>query len=300
MVAENGSEYLSSDFPPFPLAGEGAEEGGDHFPLLPNPLPQGREGTFGKEKLMQIESIAVSEVGHVRDHNEDAVFADDDLRLWLVADGMGGHAAGEVASRLAVDTVAADTAAGDGLRQAVQRAHLAIRAAAKKNPDQAGMGTTMVAARWVKRCFRLVWSGDSRIYAWGAGGQSRLLTRDHSFIEDLLERGVLSEEEAQDHPQKNLIRQALGMTGITHLEPGESNYRPQSAGGLMLCSDGVSDMLGFEQLNELLVRDQSLSDKAAALTRAVENTEARDNFSFVLLEHPAPGFSGLLKRWRRE
>ncbi|WP_226661449.1 PP2C family protein-serine/threonine phosphatase [Microbulbifer aggregans] len=248
---------------------------------------------------MQVKSVAISEVGHVRDHNEDTVFADDELGLWLVADGMGGHAAGEVASQLAVDSVAADVAAGDGLQQAVQRAHLAIKAAAKANPEQAGMGTTLVAVQKEKRGFRLVWSGDSRVYAWSAKGQLQQLTRDHSFVEELVMRGVLSAEEAQEHPKKNLISQALGLKEITHLRPGETHYKPSGAGGLMLCSDGVSDMLTFDELSAILLARDNLDDTARSLTRAIQKTSAKDNFSFVLLEHSAQGLKGLLRRWRR-
>ncbi|WP_406827845.1 PP2C family protein-serine/threonine phosphatase [Microbulbifer sp. ARAS458-1] len=245
----------------------------------------------------RIESIAVSRVGHVREHNEDAVFNDDERGLWLVADGMGGHAAGEVASQLAVDTVVQDMIAGDDLRQAVQRAHVAIKAAARDNPDQSGMGTTLVAVQRCRRGFRLIWSGDSRVYAWDEKGRLRQLTRDHSFVEDLIERGVLSEEEAQNHPKKNLINQALGLVELPHLNPGESYYRPGSRGGLMLCSDGVSDMLSPGELSDILTSGGDLQETAAALTRAIEGTSATDNFSFVLLAHPAPGLKGLFQQW---
>jgi len=247
---------------------------------------------------MQVKSIAISEIGHVRTHNEDAVFADDELGLWLVADGMGGHAAGEVASQLAVDSIVGDIEADELLASAVQRAHLAIKAAAKENPQQAGMGTTVVAVQKRRNAFNLVWSGDSRIYAVDGNGELRQLTVDHSFVGDMVARGVLTEEEAHTHPKKNLINQALGMSNITHLRPGEATFRPKGTGLLLLCSDGVSDMLDVASMAGLFRGDTSLASRADVLKSAVRNTAASDNFSFVLVEYSPRGLVSLLRKLR--
>ncbi|GAA5525415.1 protein phosphatase PrpC [Microbulbifer aestuariivivens] len=248
---------------------------------------------------MRVTSIAVSEVGKVRAHNEDAVFADDELGLWLVADGMGGHAAGEVASRLAVATVVEEVKAGSELKDAVKRAHSVIKVAARENREQAGMGTTIVALRRCQNRFTLVWSGDSRAYGWSCSEAFSQLTTDHSFVGDMVARGILTVQEAEDHPDRHLISQALGISSIPHLRPEEMEFRPRRHGGVLLCSDGVSDMLGAARLAEICGGGGDLQETSARLTRAIENTPASDNYSFVLLDYQLAGVAQRFCRWWR-
>jgi serine/threonine protein phosphatase PrpC len=239
-------------------------------------------------------SVALSEVGHVREHNEDAVFADDELGLWLVADGMGGHASGEVASRMAVEGISRRVAEGLSLPDAIQQAHQEIICAGEADTEHHGMGTTIVALQRQRLGFQLAWAGDSRAYGIEPGGELTQLSYDHSFVQDMVFRGVLSEQEAETHEKKNLINQALGMSNLERLRIGELQLRPQQEGMYLLCSDGVSDMLSREQLSTIISTEKiAIETIANDLTEAVRATEASDNFSFILL-HYQPG---CLQRW---
>ena len=231
----------------------------------------------------------MSETGHVRLNNEDAILADDTRGLWLVADGVGGHAAGEVASQLAIDTVAAEIDKGSALIPAIEQAQQTILTDVKQHPERKGMGTTLVAVKQRRRGFELAWVGDSRVYQWQEGGQWHgseftPLSVDHSYVQDMVLRGVLTEEEAQLHPQRNLVRQALGME-LARVKVDSRCLYPSRAGGLLLCSDGVSDMLSRSQLADILTQDISLQDKVEALRQAVLSTDASDNFSAIVISY---------------
>lgn len=243
--------------------------------------------------LLRTESVAVSEVGHVREHNEDAHFADDAMGLWLVADGMGGHASGEVASRMAIEGITAALRNANSLESAIQQAHRDIIAAGEANQEQYGMGTTIVALQRRVSGFQIAWVGDSRIYGVEADGELQQLNYDHSFVQDMVFRGVLSEEEAASHEKKNLINQALGMPNLDTLRVGELSLRPEAAGLLLLCSDGVSDMLDKQKLQSILTANSNtLAQLASELREAVLATEASDNFTFLLLKYQPAGLLG--------
>jgi serine/threonine protein phosphatase PrpC len=246
---------------------------------------------------MRVRSVSVSEVGHVRDHNEDTLHADDTQGLWLVADGMGGQAAGEVASRIAIDTVVSRAGQGESLDPAIKAAHQAIHASTVDNPDRNGMGTTMVAARRTGLAFELAWVGDSRIYNYDAQDGLVQLSLDHSFVQDMICRGVLTEEEALAHPQKNLIHQSLGMRGEVRVDV--LDWRPVKPGTLLLCSDGVSDMLTLQQLQDVLSEAGELPDIADRLRAAVLATTAEDNASFVMISYAPSPLGAVANRLRR-
>jgi len=238
---------------------------------------------------MNIRSLGVSEAGHVRLNNEDAILADDTRGLWLVADGMGGHAAGEIASQLAIDTVLAEIDKGVALIPAIEQAQQTILADVEQHPERKGMGSTLVAVRLRRSRLELAWVGDSRVYQWQEGGQRQdsdftPLSVDHSYVQDMVLRGVLTEDEAQHHPQRNLVRQALGMK-LACIKIDSRRVYPSRAGGLLLCSDGVSDMLSRSQLANILTQDISLQDKLESLRQAVLNTEAADNFSAIVISY---------------
>ncbi|MAZ89297.1 MAG: hypothetical protein CL693_16830 [Cellvibrionaceae bacterium] len=255
---------------------------------------------------LRCSSASVSHVGHAREVNEDTHLADDAQGLWIVADGVGGHVGGDVASRLAVDTVSQQVAEGADLTDAFLQAHERILERAQ-TLDLAGMGTTLAAVRQTGRLFELAWVGDSRIYCFeeprrgdeqGRGlnqsnrhaAQIKLqqLSRDHSFVEDMVERGVLSRDEAATHPQRNLIRQALGMPKSIKVD--RLQFKPRVNGLLLVCSDGVTDMLSDAQLAALLDRylDRHIKALALELKNALLATPADDNFTFILIAY-SPG-----------
>ena len=235
--------------------------------------------------MIPVKSIVVSQNGKVRQHNEDAVFVDDQSGLWLVADGMGGHACGEVASALAAESVSKSVAKGEGLGDAIKQAHLAIVEQAKSNTEQQGMGTTIVVAQSLKTGFKIAWVGDSRAYLFNGKpgtGKLRQISTDHTFVQDMVCREVLTAEEAINHPQGNLINRSLGMTE-GRFKVDTIKVKPETLGYLLLCSDGVSDYISYQQLQTSFEQAKTLEDIADAISEAVLDTDAADNFSFVII-----------------
>lgn len=245
---------------------------------------------------MMWQSHAHTEQGPIRDHNEDALLANDANGFWLLADGMGGHAGGEVASQLACTTVAASIVSGEALCAAAHKAHQQILDHAAQNPHCQGMGTTLVAAQAKGRTLHLAWVGDSRIYRWRPNNNLvplEQLSRDHSFVQDLIDRNVLTREEAHSHPQKNLVNQALGQANLKRLRVDERKIEPKPGDLFMLCSDGVHDMLDDTAIAHSLATSNDMSLQAQALQKAVLATEASDNFSFLLIRYQPTR----LRRW---
>lgn len=209
-----------------------------------------------------------SDVGRVRERNEDAyatfeVPAPVGGRGFVVADGLGGHPAGDVASRLAVEVVrdgvvawarrqrsAPDLpAARRALVGAVRRAHRALRAAAGRDPTLAGMGTTLTAAWVIGRAFVYAHVGDSRLYRFGPEG-IQLLTRDHALLADMVRQGRLTEEQARVHPHRHVLTQALGLGTRLQVDAGQGELAPGE--GLVLCTDGLTAVVRDEELAEVI------------------------------------------------
>ena len=245
--------------------------------------------------MVTVSSVSISQVGKIREHNEDAIFTDDGNGLWIVADGMGGHACGEVASQLAITTLVKQLKQKTSLSVAIEHAHQTILKQEENHPEQQGMGTTLVAAQLTSTGFNIGWAGDSRAYCFNGVGkhnQLKQITMDHSFVQDMVFREVLTPEEASVHPKNNLINRSLGMTD-KKFKADIIQLKPVKKGCLLLCSDGVSDYISHTELEAIFKATDILTDKADAITKAVLNTEAADNFSFVLLEFEVGGLAKL-------
>ncbi len=184
---------------------------------------------------------ATTDVGRVRDHNEDAYLVDDDMGLVAVADGMGGHQAGEVASATALEALRSAVRSGQGIREAVEAANDAVYEKSTSDERLQGMGTTLTAATLAAGGTLLLGHvGDSRAYL-RRDGELRRVTSDHSVIEELVQSGELTEAQAETDPRRSMITRALG------LEPGvEVDLYPielRAGDRLMLCSDGLTSMV---------------------------------------------------------
>ena len=190
-----------------------------------------------------IEFGHLTHVGLRRELNEDSYYGDGELGLWLVADGMGGHDYGEVASALARESIVREVRAGTPLQQAVRIADEEIIRTSRTRRDALPMGTTVVAARIEGRRFEVAWVGDSRIYLWREG-QLAQLSQDHSYVQELVASGAISHEQARNHPQRNVVTQALGVTDPSELnvETTVGELRPGMQ--LLLCSDGLTEEVG--------------------------------------------------------
>lgn len=232
-----------------------------------------------------LKSVAQTHPGRVRDHNEDCYFADLELGLFLVADGMGGMEAGEVASALARDEVVRAVTSGASLPDAIQSAHKAIRRAVDEGIGAAGMGTTLVAAQMKESACQIAWVGDSRAYLWDAArGSLRRLSRDHSHVEMLLASGVITPEQAHKHPQKNLITQCLGQMNLDSVQVGDVTEILEPGQCVLLCSDGLNDELTDTEIAQCLVTHHKVDAQAESLISLTLEKGARDNVTVVLLQ----------------
>ena len=229
---------------------------------------------------------ALTAVGRVRPHNEDAVLSCPHLGLWAVADGMGGHRRGEVASALALKTLQSQVRRGAGLVEAVHAAHAALLAAAAEDPAQRGMGTTLVAVRLCGVGYELAWVGDSRAYRVSAEAIEQL-TRDHSWVQAMVDAGQLSPAEAASHPRRNLVTQCLGGSGE---EPQVEVRHGRLAYGelLLLCSDGLSGELSDAQIQQCCAAAATLDALVGELVEAANRQGGRDNISCIVLGLDAP------------
>ncbi|MEQ8516756.1 MAG: protein phosphatase 2C domain-containing protein [Chromatocurvus sp.] len=224
-----------------------------------------------------------------RKHNEDSWRVDMDDGFFIVADGVGGRDAGEVASRMTCDIAAEQVHAGKPLVPALLAANSAIREAIQASVERASsMASTAVALLLQPDAqhFSVAWAGDSRLYLWD--GELKSLTRDHSLVESLLRRGEITRAEADTHPRKNVILVALG-DAQGELEPGE-NRGPLPADALfLLCSDGLTDVLAAGALCDILSRRDDLQARADALVQAAVEAGGRDNITALLVSCRSAG-----------
>lgn len=217
-----------------------------------------------------------------RDHNEDSYLIDRELGLVIVADGVGGHQSGEVASAITCEVMQREIAAGCDLRTAIERANAGVLAAVQSGRGKAGMASTVVAARLTSSGYELAWVGDSRIYLWD--GKLRLLSRDHSYVEQQVAAGLITREEARTHPRRNVILQAVG-TATGSLEIGTNRGRLAPGSCLLLCSDGITDPLDSPQLCELLGSDGDAQQISQRLVDAAFQAGGTDNITALLVVH---------------
>ena len=255
---------------------------------------------------MTLEFFSATDTGRARNNNEDSVAIDDATALLVLADGMGGYNAGEVASGMATSFVkaelgrwlaeASDTATDSEVRRAmdicVDNANRAIFNAANSNPQYAGMGTTLVVG--VFRDSRLLMGhvGDSRAYRLRA---SRLvqITHDHSLLQEQIDSGLITPEQAAFSANKNLVTRAVGVEDTVLLETHLHDVLPGDT--YLLCSDGLSDMLDDESIAQLLQANESLSEAANALVEAANDAGGKDNISVILAR--VRGAAGPTRSW---
>jgi len=242
---------------------------------------------------MTLEFFSATDVGRARDNNEDSVALDEAVGLAVLADGMGGYNAGEVASQMLTSFIrtelgrwlkeSASSVSVQDIRRAmdicVDNANRAIFNAANTNPRYAGMGTTLVLAVFVPDGLLLGHVGDSRAYRL-RGGQLTQITRDHSLLQEQLDAGLLTPEEAVFSSNKNLVTRAVGVEDAVMLELHLHEVQPGDV--YLLCSDGLSDMLDDDALAQLLQRHPSLSEAAQGLINAANDMGGRDNIALVL------------------
>jgi len=246
-------------------------------------------------------AFAASDIGNVRKTNEDEVLFvrphDTKLRrnkgvLAIVADGMGGHNCGEVAARIAVETISEQFFAfkGDdlvkGLAKAVERANANIFGLAQSDTTHKGMGTTCVAVAIRGKELFLAHVGDSRAYRISAEGITQL-TKDHTYVQSLFDQGVITAEEKDNHPEKNYITKALGTRKQVLPDVFRVPALFNSNDRLLLCTDGLYDYLSAAEIHSIVIRENP-SEASRLMIKMAKNRGGHDNMSLLILEqHPA-------------
>ncbi len=235
-----------------------------------------------------LDMAAYSDAGRVRSGNEDAVLANPALGFAVLADGMGGHNAGEVASGMAIAYIgnelgrAADTAcAGEQLREVVGQANAAIHQTARSQPRYAGMGTTLVVLRFCDDRLAVAHVGDSRLYRL-RDDQLIQLTRDHSLLQEQIDGGLIDAEQARHSTNRNVVTRALGAEPRVSVEVAEHAVRVGDV--YLACSDGLSDMLADAEIAACLHQlGDRPADCARELVRLANEHGGRDNVSVILV-----------------
>jgi serine/threonine protein phosphatase PrpC len=258
---------------------------------------------------MSFEFFHAIDTGRARTNNEDSVAVDETTALAVLADGMGGYNAGEVASNMATSFIrdelgrwlqsAAAKANDAEIRRAmdicVDNANRAIFNAANSNPQYAGMGTTLVVAVFRDGQLRLGHVGDSRAYRW-RGNVLTQITRDHSLLQEQIDAGLITSEQAAFSANKNLVTRAVGVEDTVLLETHLHEVQPGDV--YLMCSDGLSDMLDDATLAQLLQMHDSLPAAGQALIAAANDAGGKDNIALILVRVAgSPAMSG--KPWWR-
>ena len=237
---------------------------------------------------MRLVFAAATDVGRMRKNNEDSYLSSKPVAA--VADGMGGHSAGEVASAIAIEELAAlgsrgpwenETAATDDLKQAILRANRRIREMAASDHKLNGMGTTLVALLEDGDMVHVANVGDSRGYLLRQGELSQV-TVDHSLVQELVDDGRLSPEDAERHPQRSVITRALGID--PEVEFDLFTYKLQVGDRLLLCSDGLSDVVGTTQIRNVLLRVRSPQKAARQLVTVANEQGGPDNITVIVVD----------------
>ena len=235
-------------------------------------------------------SSALTDVGLKRNMNQDFVYASDQKvgcldNLYIVADGMGGHNAGDMASRCAVETIVDYIgSAGDGppvrlLTEAVEAANEAVYARSTTDKKLEGMGTTVVAATVKKGCLYIANVGDSRLYILDED-EIIQITRDHSLVEEMVRAGQLAKEKARNHPEKNVITSAVGMKIKPKIDCFDVALYPGDI--FLMCSDGLTNMLEDEQILRFVHAKEGLPEAAQKLIDEANRNGGSDNISVIL------------------
>jgi len=237
---------------------------------------------------MKLRSAASTDVGLRRRANEDSFAIAKELGLYLVADGMGGHNAGKVASTLATEHAlkaiealqGAVASPAEKLRQAVACANREIHETARADADLSGMGTTLVALLATEDRVALAHVGDSRAYLI-RNGRIRLLTDDHSLVGDLVRRRQITEDDAREHPHRHVLTRALGVAPST--QPDLAELTPLPGDTFVLCSDGLTTHLRDNEIRDLALREADLQKNCDALVACANERGGVDNATVVLV-----------------
>ncbi len=241
-----------------------------------------------------LRTFSVTDIGKKRKLNQDYVYASEQAvgnlpNLFIVADGMGGHKAGDFASKCTVETIC-DLASRSFeknpvliLKKAIETANGSIRRKAAEDESYEGMGTTVVAASCLGKYLQIANVGDSRLYVIGDG--IKQITKDHSLVEEMIRIGGIDRSAARNHPDKNIITRAIGANDTVEIDFFSVELKPREK--VLMCSDGLTNMLEDEEIRRIVQGSGSIEGRAKELVSAANDRGGRDNISVILIEQTA-------------
>lgn len=267
------------------------------------------------DRAMELEFGACTDVGRLRENNEDSFRVASEIALFVLSDGMGGQSSGEIASRLATDTVIAHcheahanpslplvgnalegaSEEGNRLASAIRLANSAVYAASQEDPTLRGMGATLVAVMISDERASVAHAGDSRVYRLRNGVLERL-TQDHSFIEEQMRRGLMTQQEASGSTLQNVLMRAVGVEAEIEVELNEELFAEEDV--LLLCSDGLTKELSDTQIASVLTSAEDPEMAAEQLVDLANQAGGSDNITVVVLRH-SPRLVGAFERLGR-
>ena len=232
-----------------------------------------------------LKTFSITDIGRKRKVNQDYIYTSEEPvgnlpNVFIVADGMGGHNAGDYASKVTVETMLAEMQSSFEknptliFRRAIEEANEVIRRKLE------GMGTTVVVASCMGRFLQVANVGDSRLYV--VNREIRQITRDHSLVEEMIRMGGLDRADARNHPDKNIITRAVGAED--HVEPDFFTVELREGDTVLMCSDGLTNMLEDEEIRMIISGARDLVEKAERLVEAANANGGRDNISVILIE----------------
>jgi len=238
-----------------------------------------------------IKSFSVTDIGRKRKLNQDFVYSSDEpvgnlKNVYIVADGMGGHQAGDYASKCTVETMVREIRGCFEqspiriLSRAIRIANDQVRRKAREDESLYGMGTTVVAATVLGKYLQVANVGDSRLYI--INEEVRQITRDHSLVEEMVRMGGLDREAARNHPDKNIITRAIGARDTIEIDFFHEELK--SGDLVLMCSDGLTNMLEDEEIGRILKTPGTIEERAERLIDAANQNGGRDNIAVILID----------------
>lgn len=240
-------------------------------------------------------SAGATHPGYKREQNEDAYWADEERGIWVVADGLGGHQAGEIASKTVVEEIQRSAATDRHYERALQRAHALLLG---DEHNTANMGSTAVVVAEDGAYFHIYWVGDSRAYLWSPGdgsGQLKQLTSDHSYVQMLVDSGAINSLEAASHPNRHVITRCIGGSTNPRLEIDRVSSPWRAGQRLLLCSDGLSAEVEPEQIAAILAESSDNRRAADLLVAAALDAGGKDNITVQVIDAPNPAPTNVQK-----
>lgn len=221
-----------------------------------------------------------TDIGLVRLTNQDNFYVDKSGKWAVVADGMGGHNGGEIASSMTVEEIKKSMSQGIGLKESITNANTLVYKEATENPELLGMGTTVVLCEMLRDRVNIAHVGDSRAYLFH-DGKLEQLTKDHSIVQQLIDSGTITEEQAKYHPQRNLITRAVGTEKTIVVD--YTSVDISKGDSILICSDGLSSYVDENEILDVLKTGKS-SETVVGLIDAAKQNGGKDNITVVLIK----------------